>query len=109
MNKFEPKSLNTYAINICYRDMPCPRFKGLRIIVSDSAMQELFKHGKDLYDVVEVLETGYDAPRKRKVSIIERWLDKGRKTYNAVVALSYNEAMKEECWVLVHFGRFGRK
>lgn len=89
--------------------MPSPRFHGLRIIVSDSAMRELFKLEKSLLDVVEVLEQGYDAPRKRKEGTIERWLDKGNKTFNAVIALDYNGIMHEECWVLVHFGRFARK
>lgn len=85
------------------------RYKGLRIIVSDSAMRELMKEEKTLYDVVEILERGYDAPRKRKESAIEKWLDKGNKTFNAVVVLDYNEIMKEDCWVLIHFGSFSRK
>jgi hypothetical protein len=89
--------------------MLSPCFRGLKIIVSDSAMRELFKLGKDLHDIVEVLELGHDAPRKRKAGTIERWLDKGNKTFNAVVVLDYNESMKEKCWVLVHFGKFGRK
>ncbi|HII16247.1 MAG TPA: hypothetical protein HA362_08145 [Nanoarchaeota archaeon] len=88
--------------------MLSPRFQGLKIIVSDSAMRELFKLGKDMHDVLEVLESGYDAPRKRKAGTIERWLDKGKKTVNAIIALDYNETMQEECWVLVHFGKFAR-
>ena len=57
----------------------------------------------------EILETGYDAPRKRKQGTIEKWLDKGKKTYNAVVAKDYHEILKEDCWVLVHFGKFSRR
>ena len=34
-------------------------------------MRELMKEEKTLYDVVEVLEQGYDAPRKRKEGTIE--------------------------------------
>ena len=83
-------------------------YNGLRIIVSDSAMWELMKEEKTLYDVVEILEQGYDAPRKRKQGIIEKWLDKGNKTFNAVVARDYNEIMKEDCWILIHFGKFSR-
>ncbi len=84
-------------------------YKGLRIVVSDSAMRELMKEEKTLYDVVEVLEHGYDAPRKRKGGTVEKWLDKGNKTFNAVVAQDYNEIMKEDCWVLIHFGKFRRR
>jgi hypothetical protein len=85
------------------------RYKNLRIIVSDSAMRELMKEGKTLFDVVEILETGKDAPRKRKQGTIERWLSKGNKTYNAVVVKDYNEMMNEECWVLIHFGKFTKR
>ena len=85
------------------------KYKGLRIIVSDSAMRELVKEEKTLYDVVEVLEQGYDAPRKRKEGTIEKWLNKGDKTFNAVVVQDYNEIIKEDCWVLIHFGKFSRR
>jgi len=88
--------------------MSTDKYQNLRIIVSDSAMRELMKEAKTLYDVVEILETGKDAPRKRKQGTIERWLSKGNKTYNAVVVKDYNEMMKEECWVLIHFGKFTR-
>ena len=50
------------------------KYKGLRIIVSDSAMRELMKEEKTLYDVVQILEEGYDAPRKRKEGTIENCL-----------------------------------
>ena len=72
-------------------------------------MRELMKEEKTLYDVVEILEKGYDAPRKRKEGTIEKWLGKGNKTFNAVVVQDYNEIMKEACWVLVHFGKFNRR
>ena len=81
------------------------RYQDLRIAVSDSAMRELMKEEKTLYDVVKILEQGYDAPRKRKVGTIEKWLDVGKKTFNVVIALDYNEIMKEDCWVLIHFGK----
>lgn len=85
------------------------RYKGLRIAVSHSAMQELIKENKTLYDIKEILEQGYDAPRKRKSGIIEKWLDKGKKTYNAVIAKDYDEIMKEDVWLLIHFGKFTKR
>jgi len=39
------------------------RYRGSRVVVSHSAMRELMKEGKALYDVSEILEEGYDAPR----------------------------------------------
>ena len=48
------------------------KYKGLRIAISHSAMQELMQEGKTIYDVVEILENGYDAPRKRKQGTIEK-------------------------------------
>ena len=85
------------------------KYKGLRIAVSNSAMQELMHEGKTIYDIVEILENGYDAPRKRKEGTIEKWKDKGNKTYNAVIVKDYHEILKEECWVLIHFGKFTRR
>lgn len=85
------------------------RCKDLRIAVTDAAMRELVKEGKTLLDIVTILEEGYDAPRKRKEGVTEKWLDKWQKTWNAVVAKDYDEVMKEECLVLIHFGKFGRR
>jgi len=85
------------------------RYKGLRIAISHSAMKELMQEGKTVYDVVEILENGYDAPRKRKQGTVETWLDKGKKTYNVVIAKDYHEILKEDCWVLIHFGKFSRR
>ena len=85
------------------------KYKDLRIAISHSAMQELMQEDKTIYDVVEILENGYDAPRKRKQGTIEKWLDKGKKTYNAVIVKDYHEILKEDCWVLIHFGKFSRR
>lgn len=85
------------------------KYKGLRIAVTDSAMRELMKEEKTLYDVVKILENGYDAPRKRKKGIIEKWLDKGNKVFNVVIVKDYDEILKEDCWVLIHFGKFTRR
>ena len=84
------------------------KYKGLSIAVSNSAMRELMAEGKTVCDVIKVLENGYDAPRQRKTGTIERWLDKGTKTFNAVIVKDYNELLNEECWVLIHFGKFNR-
>ena len=67
------------------------------------------KEGKTIIFVSEILEHGYDAPRKRKAGTIERWMNKGNKIYNAVVVKNYNEIMGEEVWVLIHFGKFTKK
>ena len=85
------------------------KYDGLKIAISHSAMQELMQEGKTIYDVVDILEKGYDAPRKRKSGTIEKWLDKGKKTYNAVIVKDYHEILKEDCWVLTHFGKFTRR
>ena len=84
-------------------------YKGLRIAVSNAEMRELMKHEKTLSDVVEILERGFDAPRKRKEGTIEKWLHKGNKTWNAVIVKDYHEILREECWVLIHFGQFTRR
>jgi hypothetical protein len=67
------------------------------------------KESKTLFDIFEILRLGADAPRKRGKNTIEKWLDKGSKTYNAVIVKDYNEIQREECWVLIHFGKFSRR
>lgn len=101
----DSKDLYTYVSNICYRE---PVYSGLVIIVTDSAMRELFRYRKTLNDVIKILEEGYVAPRKRKPDTIEKWLDKGNKTFNVVISKDFNEIRNEECWVLIHFGKFSK-
>jgi len=67
------------------------RYNGLQITPSYAAMRELMDEAMTLLDVLQILEEGYDAPRKRKKGTIEKWLNKGNKTYNAVIAKDYNE------------------
>ena len=85
------------------------RFKGLRIEPTLSASRELIKEKKDLYDVLEILEEGYESSTsKRKVNIIERSLRKGNKEYKAVAAKTevvYPDNFREEVWRLIHFGK----
>jgi len=45
----------------------------------------------------------------RESGTIERWLNKGKKTYNAVIVKDYDEIAKEDVWVLIHFGKFTRR
>ena len=96
-------------VNDVFQDLFKSEYAGLRIVVSYSAMEELFKESKSIDDVVEILEEGTDAPRKRSCGTIERWLGKGDKTFNAVIVKDYNCELHSDCWVLVHFGRFTRK
>ncbi len=84
------------------------RYKGKRIEATRSAAEELAQEGKTLLDVKEILEEGYE-PRQRKEGKVEKWLDKGDKTYNAVLAEGYNEVVKEKVWILLHFGKFAKR
>ena len=89
------------------------KFKGLRIEPTLSASRELVKEGKDIYDILEILEEGYESSAsKRKENIIERGLRKGNKEYKAVVAkteVTYPDGFREEVWRLIHFGKITYK
>lgn len=82
------------------------KYKGLSIEVSRSAHFEMLKENVDLYDILEVLEYGFE-PHRRKKDIVERCLTKGRKVIKAVVALNHRK--DESYWTLIHVGRFTRK
>jgi hypothetical protein len=75
------------------------------LVLSRSAMTELFDIGCDMYDVLEILESGYDCSRsKRAGHIIEKCLDKKGKTFKVVIAGSFNFDHNCEVWVVTHFG-----
>lgn len=105
----EPEDLNTYVGDICFAGVPTARYKGKRIIPTDAGMRELMTLGMALKDVADILENGQDSPRKRQRGKIERWLQKGKKTYNVVVAEDYDCIMKEPVWALIHLGKFTTK
>jgi len=89
------------------------KYTGLRIEPTLSATNELLKEKLDLYDVVEVLNKGYDCARsKRKKNIIERCTDRKNKTIKVVVIRTisrYPDGFQEEVWRLIHVGRFTRR
>lgn len=81
----------------------------MRIEPTLSASRELAEHGKDLYDVLEILDKGYDCARsRRKKDIIERCCRKGSKEYKAVLAeteVTYSDGYVERVLRLIHFGK----
>jgi len=85
------------------------KYGGLRLIPTISAMRELMQEGKTLYSVLTILEEGCNAPRRRKEGTIEKWLNKGNKTYNVVVVKDFNYDFNEDVWLIIHFGKFTRK
>lgn len=81
-----------------------PRYQNRDIRPTKSAADELLHAKKGLWDVLEILESGYNcSSSRRKANILERCLRKGEDIYKAVVA---------DCgkyWLLIHFGRFTYK
>ncbi len=88
-------------------------YNGMRIEPTLSASRELMEEGKDLYDVLNILEEGYDCgASKRKKNIIERCLQKGNKEYKAVLAeteVTYPDGYNEKVLRLIHFGKISFK
>lgn len=84
------------------------KYKGYRILPTLSASRELVEHGYSIYDVVNILENGYDcSASKRRANIEEKCLKKGNKEIKAVIALTtvtYPDKFTEAVWRLVHFG-----
>lgn len=84
-------------------------YDGKRIVPTKLAQQQLVDNESNLEDVVAVLEQGYFSPRKRRWGTVEKWLNKGRKVVEAVVVEKWDEAVQENIWLLIHFGKFTRK
>ena len=55
------------------------RYQGVRIAVTNAAMQELMDEGFTLFDIVEILETGMTHHEKEKKEQSKNGLIEGRK------------------------------
>lgn len=81
-----------------------PRYQNKELKATKAASEELWHFKKDLWDVLEILEQGYDCSRsKRKPNILEKCINKGDSVFKAVVA---------DCGdylLLIHFGKFTYK
>ena len=82
-----------------------PLYLELPLVPSRSAMQELFDNNMDLYDALEVLESGYECSKGRRAEgTIEKCLDKKRKTIRIVVGKTFNFDMDKDVWIIAHVG-----
>lgn len=74
------------------------------IKATKNAAEEMWHLKKDLWDVLEILETGYDCSRsKRKENVLEKCIQKGNDVFKTVVVEFPN------CFLLIHFGKFTYK
>lgn len=101
------EDLNTYVINRC--DEHTLRYLGLKLIPTKSAKDELFKYRLTLQNCKAILESGYNTQRKRSTNTIEKWYNKGKKTYNIVILKDTNYFLNEDVWLIIHIGRFTRR
>ena len=82
-----------------------PLYEGLPLVPSRFVADELYDCNLILRDILDILEQGYDcAKSKRKKGIIERCLDRKRKTTKVVIARAYNYSLDSEAWVIIHVG-----
>jgi hypothetical protein len=83
-----------------------PEYKNRKIIPTKSAYRELEDLKMDLFEVLEILEAGYDCSRgKRREGITERCLRKRRKVFRAVIAegqFLYPDGYTEAVYWLTH-------
>ena len=82
-----------------------PHYESLPIIPSRAASTELIKYGLDLYDVLEILENGYDCSKsKRAKKTIEKCLDHKKKTHKVVAVKVHYYSLDTEAWLITHVG-----
>lgn len=81
-----------------------PRYQKKEIKATKDAAEEIWHLKKDLRDILEILEKGYDCSRsKRKKNILERCIRKGNKIFKAVAVDCNNY------FLIIHFGKFTYK
>ena len=82
-----------------------PKWKRKELKPSAAAYRELFKHNMDLFDVLDILENGYDCERsKRKKGTFERCKKVGKKTLKVVVVESIQKWDDSPVWLIIHIG-----
>ena len=82
-----------------------PAWKKRPIIPTLSATRDLLKLNMDLYDVLEILEKGFDcATSKRKLEVFERCIKKKKKIFKVVVVKDDWRWSGEKVWTLTHVG-----
>ena len=87
-----------------------PSFKGLPIVPSRTAMNEMTRLGMDEWDILQMLEEGYNCyASKRKEGTLEKCINKGNKTIKAVVVRSHNWSLDCDVWVITHVGKFSKR
>ncbi|MEW6070423.1 MAG: hypothetical protein AB1485_07390 [Candidatus Thermoplasmatota archaeon] len=83
-----------------------PEYRGRRILPTRSAYRDLENLTLDLFEILDVLENGYDCPKgKRRAGIIERCLRKGKKVLRVVIAegkFLYPDGYVEDVYWLIH-------
>ena len=82
-----------------------PTWKKHPLIPTLSATRGLLKLNMDLYDVLEILENGYDcAKSKRKPEVLERCIKKKNKVVKVVVVEDEWRWSGKKVWTLTHVG-----
>ncbi len=82
-----------------------PAWKKRPIIPTLSATRELLKLNLDLYDVLEILENGFDCSKsKRKPEVFERCIKKKNKIFKVVVVKDEWRWSGKKVWTLTHVG-----
>ena len=81
------------------------KWKGKYLRPSKHAVYELISLGYDLYDILTILEEGYDCRKgKRAKKTYEKCIKKGRKIIKVVVVGVYAYDIDEEIWLIKHVG-----
>jgi len=74
------------------------------------AMTEMMRLGMDEWDILELLQGGYDcSASRRREGTLEKCLDKAKKTIKVVAVRSHNWSLGCDVWAITHVGRFTRR
>lgn len=80
------------------------KWQGKQLVPTQAAYHEMIDLQFDLYDVLDVLERGYDCERSKRAKwIVEKCLRRKGKTYKVVAAES--TYLGSPAWRIIHVGR----
>ncbi|MFH0956736.1 MAG: hypothetical protein V1813_02645 [Candidatus Aenigmatarchaeota archaeon] len=86
------------------------KWRGLVLVPTKAATDELYRLNMSIRDVKNILENGYGCSESRRsAGKYELCLDTGERTAKVVVAKGDNFFRYSEVWIIIHVGVYPRR
>lgn len=85
-------------------------YEGVRIEFTEHASKEMSFLGMNHFEILKILEKGFDCQRsRRKENIREKCVIKRNRIIKVVAAKKHHSFFNEYVWLIIHVGKFSLK